>query len=150
MWLRRSACACVLSLLLSLSLWAQVPSSPSTDSVPTASGSNSPQQPDSWSQLNSLLDQLDQAATDSSTGSQELRALLVKAQQQLTTLSQRLDESLKQATALSLSLTLSEQSLATSAASLKLAQMSASRRDVELWITRGVAAGALVWAAVKK
>jgi hypothetical protein len=143
---------CVILSLLCASVWlsAQVLSSPSTDSAPTASSSSSSSQADSWTQLDLLLDQLDQAATDSKSDSVQLRASLVTAVQQLKALSLQLEESQRQATALSSSLALSEQSLSTSAESLKLAQTSASRRDVELWITRGVAVGGLIWAAVKR
>jgi TolA-binding protein len=149
MWLRRSVFALALSLSVSLSLSAQPVSLPSTGSDPTASNSSLTSPADSWSTLNSLLDQLDQAAIDSSTGSQELRELLAKAQQQLTALSQQLDESQKRATALSSSLALSEQSLLDSATLLKSAQTSVARRSIELWITRGAVAASLTWAIVE-
>ena len=148
MWTKRFAIFCSLFLLASSLVPAQ--SSPSTDSAPIASPASSNNQSSSWDQLNSLLDQLDQAAIDSSAGSQELRVLLAKAHQQLTALSQQLDESQKRATELSSSIALSEQSLATSAESLRLAQTQVSRRDIELWITRGAVVASLTWAALKK
>ena len=87
MWRRLLAC---LALTASLSLSAQALPSPSTDSPPGASAATSTQPASNWDQLDSLLTQLEQAATDSQANSQQLRASLATARDQLKQLSQAL------------------------------------------------------------
>jgi len=140
--------ALCLSLCLSASLWAQDPPSSSTDSPPGASAATSTQPASNWDQLDSLLTQLEQAATDSQANSQQLRASLAMARDQLTQLSQALAASQTQMTDLSSSLAQSEASLQASDQSLQSAQAEAKRRNAELWIWRGATVAASILAVL--
>jgi septal ring factor EnvC (AmiA/AmiB activator) len=130
-------------------LSAQQPSSLSTGSEAEASPPVSTTPAQSLDQLDSLLSQLESAATDSQASSQSLRGLLSEARTSLTRLSSNLESSQTLARELSSSLALSAQSLAISEESLRLALRAAKSREVELWITRAAVLVGVGWAAIK-
>ena len=130
--------AALLLALSSASLSAQEPSGSDTPPQPEAT---QPATSPSWEQLDQLLNELSQEATNLSADSERLKSLLDEARTELIRLSGKLDESRTQASELSDSLKKSVESLASSEQSLKEAWRQSR---VELWVWRGACISALL------
>lgn len=122
-------CGLVVALCfaLSFSSWAESSPSPPSTSTP-------PDLLPSLNALDSLLLELSKEAEGLSLDSEELKKSLEQAKGELLRLSSELLASRTEASELSHSLRLSEESLATSARSLNL---SLRRNEAELWVWRG-------------
>jgi hypothetical protein len=123
------------SLFFSVSLWAQEPAG--SPSPPPPAVSQSASAPNS-STLESILDELEKIFSESEDSSRKV-ALLV------TELQSRLDESRTLAAAASTSLESSANSLASSIQELQSLQRA---QRLELWIWRGTAGAAVLFALV--